>query len=92
MGTTYKKKSKAKANKVTNEELAKIQGFVTEINKAQMDVGGLAYQQQMGIQKINSKQSQLHEYNISLQKIYGQVSVNIADGTYKEIPNEPAVN
>mgnify|MGYP003122432081 CR=1 FL=1 len=92
MGTTYKNKSKAKANKVTNEELAKIQGFVTEINKAQMDVGGLAYQQQMGIQKINSIQSQLNEYNISLQKIYGQVSVNIADGTYKEIPNEPAVN
>ena len=77
---------------MTNEELAKIQGFVTEINKAQMDVGGLAYQQQMGIQKINSIQSQLNEYNISLQKIYGQVSVNIADGTYKEIPNEPAVN
>ena len=92
MGTTYKKKSNAKAYKVTNEELAKIQGFVTEINKAQMDVGGLAYQQQMGIQKINSIQSQLNEYNISLQKIYGQVSVNIADGTYKEIPNEPAVN
>jgi len=82
-------KAKQKPTKVTKEELTQIQNFVTDINKTQMDIGGLAYQQQMGVQKITTLQQQLNEYNIGLQKKYGQVSVSIADGTLKEIPNEP---
>ena len=54
-----------------------------------MDVGGMAFQQQVGIQKINTLQEQLKEYNLGLQKKYGSVSVNIADGSLKDVENEP---
>ena len=82
-------KTKKKPTKVTKEELKTIQDYVTVINKTQMDVGGLAFQQQVGIQKINTLQEKLKEFNVGLQKKYGDVSVNIADGSLKDIENEP---
>ena len=84
-----KAKAKAKPTKVTNEELNTIQEYVKAINKTQMDVGGLAYQQQVGIQKIATLQDKLNEFNVGLHKKYGKVSVNINDGTLKETSNEP---
>ena len=52
MGTTYKKKSKAKPTKVTESELKTIQGFVQEMNKTQMDIGGLAFQQSLKLNQL----------------------------------------
>jgi len=82
-------KNKKKPTKVTKEELKTIQDYVTAINRTQMDIGGLAFQQQVGVQKINTLQERLSEFNVSLQKKYGKVSVSVNDGTLKEIPDEP---
>jgi len=82
-------KAKAKPTKVTEKELKEIQGIVSAINQTQMDVGGLVFQQQLGIQKINTLQDQLKMINTKLEDKYGKVSVNIADGSLKQIPNEP---
>ena len=82
-------KAKAKPTKVTKDELKVIQDLVSGINQTQMDVGGLAFQQQLGIQKINTLQEQLKMTNTKLEEKYGKVSVNIADGSLKQIPDEP---
>ena len=82
-------KAKAKPTKVTKDELKVIQDLVSSINQTQMDVGGLAFQQQLGIQKINTLQEQLKMTNTKLEEKYGKVSVNIADGSLKQIPDEP---
>ena len=82
-------KAKAKPTKVTKDELKVIQDLVSGINQTQMDVGGLAFQQQLGIQKINTLQEQLKMTSTKLEEKYGKVSVNIADGSLKQIPDEP---
>ena len=67
--------------KVTDEELKSVQEKVSQINQVQMQVGGLATQQAFGIEQIKHLQDEL-------EKVYGKVSVNLQDGTIKEIPEE----
>jgi|21_taG_2_1085346.scaffolds.fasta_scaffold138397_1 hypothetical protein len=83
MGNTYKKKAKAKATKVTKDELAEMQGFVQAINAARLDVGGLEYQKQTLIVKMGALQDKLTGLNTDLQKKYGDCHVNIGDGSLK---------
>tara|TARA_X000001382_G_scaffold2455_1_gene2918 strand:+ start:2330 stop:2605 length:276 start_codon:yes stop_codon:yes gene_type:complete len=83
MGNTYKKKAKAKATKITKEELQTMQDYVQAINRAQLDVGNLEYQKSTLIFKMGSLQDKLTGYNMDLQKKYGDVSVNIQDGSIK---------
>ena len=80
--------------KITDEELKLIQEKVQEINNLQMQVGGLEIQKQMGVAQVNQAQVQLGELQKTLEEKYGKVSVNLTDGTIKEIeedePNKPS--
>ena len=89
MGNTYKKKEKAKPTQVTKEELKTMQDYVAAINQTQMQVGSFEYQKIQLIQKMGALESKLTEFNTGLQKKYGNVSVNITDGSIKEKVNEP---
>ena len=89
MGTTYKKKQKSKATKVTKDELKTMQDYVAAINQTQMQVGSYEYQKIQLVQKMGALESKLTEFNTGLQKKYGNVSVNITDGSIKEKENEP---
>ena len=89
MGTTYKKKQKAKATQVTKDELKTMQDYVAAINQAQAQVGSFEYQKIQLIQKMGALESKLTEFNQGLIKKYGNVSVNITDGSIKEKVNEP---
>tara|TARA_R100001530_G_C4315573_1_gene154275 strand:+ start:1488 stop:1781 length:294 start_codon:yes stop_codon:yes gene_type:complete len=74
--------------KVTDEELKSVQEKVNQINQVQMQVGGLATQQAFGIEQIKLLQGELKTVQDELEKKYGKVSVNLQDGTIKEIPEE----
>ena len=74
--------------KVTDEELKSVQEKVNQINQVQMQVGGLATQQAFGIEQIKLLQGELKTIQDELEKVYGKVSVNLQDGTIKEIPEE----
>ena len=88
MGNTYKKKEKAKPTKVTKEELNTIQQYVDAINKAQMQIGAFEFQKAAEVVKIQTLQNKMNEYQTTLQKKYGTVSVNIVDGSLKNIEDE----
>ena len=74
--------------KITDEELKLIQEKVQEINNLQMQVGGLEIQKQMGVMQVNQAQAQLVELQKTLEEKYGKVSVNLTDGTIKEIEED----
>jgi len=74
--------------KITDEELKLIQEKVQEINNLQMQVGGLEIQKQMGVAQVTQAQGQLVELQKTLEEKYGKVSVNLTDGTIKEIEED----
>ena len=69
------------------DELKTMQDYVAAINQTQMQVGSFEYQKIQLIQKMGALESKLTEFNTGLQKKYGNVSVNITDGSIKEKVN-----
>ena len=76
--------------KITDEELKIIQEQVQKINNLQMQVGGLEVQKTAALGMINQVQAELAKTQEMLEENYGKVSVNLTDGTLREIEeNEP---
>ena len=80
------------AKKITEEELKSIQDKVNLINQAQMQVGGLELQKNAAIDQVKTLQMQLQVTQKELEEKYGQVSVNLQDGTISEISEENESN
>lgn len=74
-----------KSSKITKDELSGIQTVVDAINKIQMQVGGMEVQKQLAIKAINEQQQKLSVLQRTLEDKYGKVSVNLNDGTIKDI-------
>jgi len=53
-----------------------------------MNVGGFELQKAIAIERVKEAQGALQVVQDSLEKKYGQVSVNINDGSLKEIKDE----
>ena len=70
-----------KPQKVTNEELTKIQEIVSNINRAQMEVGRYEAGKHTLLHTIQHLQGELKVVQEELEKEYGTVNVNIQDGT-----------
>ena len=74
--------------KISEEELKSVQEKVSLINQAQMQVGGLEVQKNIVMEQLKASQGELQVIQADLEKKYGKVSVNLTDGTIKEIPEE----
>jgi uncharacterized protein YpuA (DUF1002 family) len=74
--------------KISEEELKSVQDKVSLINQAQMQVGGLEVQKNIVMEQLKASQGELQVIQADLEKKYGKVSVNLTDGTIKEIPEE----
>ena len=74
--------------KITDEELQIIQEKVNQINYLQMLVGGLEVQKTAALGMINQAQAELGKLQEVLEEKYGKVSVNLTDGTIKEIEED----
>ena len=53
-----------------------------------MQIGGMEVQKLQAIDHIKSLQTELNVIQTSLESKYGKVSVNITDGSLKQIPSE----
>ena len=88
-----KKKEKLvdlKPEKVTDEQLAKIQTVVSNINKAQMEIGRYEAGKHTLLHTVQSLQGELKVIQDELQKQYGTVDINIENGTIKYPENGEA--
>jgi|TARA_B100001063_G_scaffold177431_1_gene166362 uncharacterized coiled-coil DUF342 family protein len=79
-----KKVEDAKVEKITAEELEKLQGFVQGMNQAQLNIGGLEAQKMELLNQVAQIKEMLNEFQADLEKSYGKVSVSLVDGTISE--------
>mgnify|MGYP003121311604 FL=1 len=79
-----------KPDKITEEQLQGLQSLLNEINKNQLSIGQLETQKAGIIEGIGQLQVKLREIQASLEEEYGQVSVNIQDGSISELPQDEA--
>ena len=77
---------KPKAEKITEEQLRKVQGTVNAINRAQLDLGMLETRKHGMLHNIATIQDQLTVLQGEFEKEYGTYDIDIQTGTinYKE--------
>jgi len=77
---------KPKAEKVTDEQLQKVQGIVNAINRAQLDLGMIETRKHGLLHNIATIQDQLTIMQGEFEKEYGTYDIDIQTGTinYKE--------
>ena len=78
---------KEEIKKITNEELETIQGFVNALNQGQTQVGGLESQKYDLLNQMSVIRQELQKTQAELQEKYGDVSINLADGTISDADN-----
>ena len=70
-----------KPEKITDEQLNKIQTIVSNINKAQMEIGRYEAGKHTLLHTVYELQGELKVVQDELEKDYGTVNINIEDGT-----------
>ena len=72
---------KPKAEKVTEEQLTKVQSIVNTINRAQMDLGMMETRKHQVLHSITVMQDELSVMQVDFNEQYGTSDINIQDGT-----------
>ena len=78
-------------NKITQEQLEELQGYVGKLNNAAAQIGNLELQKHQINHVAAEVQSDLNKFQAKLEEKYGKVQINIQDGTYKPIEEEEVV-
>ena len=78
-------------NKITQEQLEELQGYVGKLNNAANQIGNLELQKHQINHAATEVQSDLNKFQAKLEEKYGRVQINIQDGTYKPIEEEEVV-
>lgn len=76
--------AKKKANKITAEELAKVQGLVEAMNQAQSQLGGLELQKADVLAQYDGMRETMQKLQAELREAYGNVNIDLSDGSYEE--------
>ena len=72
---------KPKAEKITDEQLQKVQTAINEINKFQLEIGTVEVQKHQLTHHVLKLRDGLTELQIEFEKEYGTYDINIQDGT-----------
>ena len=78
-------------NKITQEQLEELQGYVGKLNNAASQIGNLELRKHQLQHAAAEVQSDLNKFQTKLEEKYGKVQINIQDGTYKPIEEEEVV-
>ena len=78
-------------NKITQEQLEELQGYVGKLNNVAVQIGNLEMQKHQLNHIATETQTDLNKFQVKLEEKYGKVSINIQDGTYKPIEEEEVV-
>jgi FtsZ-binding cell division protein ZapB len=77
---------KPKAEKITDEQLKKVQSLVNTINRAQLEIGMLESRKHSMLHEVQMIQDQLSILQREFEEEYGTFDINVQDGkiNYKE--------
>jgi len=72
---------KPKAEKITKEQLEKVQKVINGINRGQLELGSMALKKHEMMHGIAGLKDELTKLQAEFQDEYGTVDINIQDGT-----------
>ena len=70
-----------KPEKITDEQLKKVQDTVNNINRAQLEIGSMELKKHEYMHSIASLREELNVLQKDFEKDYGTFDINIQDGT-----------
>ena len=70
-----------KPEKVTDEQLKKVQDLINEINRAQIELGQMETRKHAMLHHVSALQENVGSIKEEFEKDYGTADVNIQDGT-----------
>jgi len=79
-----------KPQKITDEQLKKVQDTVNNINRGQLELGVMETRKHMLLHNIAAVQEQLTVMQDEFQEQYGTFDINIQDGTINYKEDEPS--
>lgn len=78
-------------NKITQEQLEELQGYVGKLNNAANQIGNLELQKHQINHAAAEVQNDLNKFQVKLEEKYGKVQINIQDGTFVPVDEEQVV-
>jgi hypothetical protein len=88
-----KKKEKVvdlKPTSVTEQELTGLQNLVNALNRTQMEIGNIESRKHTLLHQVIQFQNQMQQMQKSFEETYGNVDINITDGTISYPEDEQA--
>lgn len=79
-----------KPEKITDEQLKKVQEIVSVLNKAQMELGVAEVRKHRMLHEMASFQDQLNSLQKEFEDQYGTFDINVNDGTINYAKDEPS--
>ena len=70
-----------KPEKITDEQLTRVQGCINDLNRAQLDIGSLEVRKHEMMHNVAGLRESLTSLQKEFEKEYGTFDVNIQDGT-----------
>jgi|TARA_R110002050_G_scaffold180531_2_gene314146 hypothetical protein len=90
MGKKKEKVVDLKPQKITDEQLTKVQQVVNMMNRGQMDLGMIETRKHKLLHDVAAVQEQLTAMQGEFEKEYGTFDINIQDGTINYKKDEPS--
>ena len=81
-GTTAKIKELKgiKPEKITDEQLKKVQSIINDINRSQIEIGTIATKKHAILHHVSVLQESVGDIRAEFEKEYGTADINIQDG------------
>ena len=83
---------KSKPEKITEDQLKRVQGSVNNINRAQLEIGSLEVQKHEMMHNIAGLREELTKLQNEFEKEYGTFDINIQDGTINYLEENGETN
>lgn len=74
--------------KIKEKELNKIIEQQTDLNNLTYKIGSIEIQKHATLHKLSLLNKDIEDYKSILEGIYGQVNINLEDGTYTKIEQD----
>lgn len=85
---TKTKEMSQEVNKITDEQLLKIQQHQKDLNKSLTNIGYVESQKHSLLHEYAGLVEDIEKYKTELEKEYGAININIEDGSYEDIEKE----
>ena len=81
-----------KPEKITDDQLKRVQSAVNNINRAQLEIGSLEVQKHEMMHNIAGLREELTKLQNEFEKEYGTFDINIQDGTINYLEENGETN